>query len=406
MFTIDHTEAIFSFCRQFYNVTLLPITCFDGRTQESRSYPERFDIGSLARSQPEAFSRFRESPDYWISDSHCYYGFVQLAGADFFVVLGPVCSTPLSDRTLHQFMRELAIAPEHQSEIRDFLQQIPVISFQRFLDTLSFLHLSLNDEEVDFSRQLFTSGENKNKIGEISQKRISKAAADSYQPLPHNTYRFERQLLHLVQEGSVDRLRTYLNGAGSLNAGIMADNSLRQAKNLFIALTTLVSRTVIAGGMDLELAYQLSDTYIQDCEKSQDISYISDLSYTMLIDFSQRMSKRKIPAGMSMEVFEAMQFISRNVCEPIRVGDVAEAIHKSRSYLTKKFKQELGFEVSSFIMRCKLEEAKSLLTYTDKSLSEISSYLCFSSQAYFQNVFKKQQKITPLQYRKTTQILN
>lgn len=111
-------------------------------------------------------------------------------------------------------------------------------------------------------------------------------------------------------------------------------------------------------------------------------------------------------ASMSMEVFEAMQFISRNVCEPIRVGDVAEAIHKSRSYLTKKFKQELGFEVSSFIMRCKLEEAKSLLTYTDKSLSEISSYLCFSSQAYFQNVFKKQQKITPLQYRKTTQILN
>lgn len=44
MFTIDHTEAIFSFCRQFYNVTLLPITCFDGRTQESRSYPDRFDM--------------------------------------------------------------------------------------------------------------------------------------------------------------------------------------------------------------------------------------------------------------------------------------------------------------------------------------------------------------------------
>lgn len=69
MFTIDHTEAIFSFCRQFYNVTLLPITCFDGRTQESRSYPDRFDIGSLARSHPKAFSRFRESPDYWISMS-------------------------------------------------------------------------------------------------------------------------------------------------------------------------------------------------------------------------------------------------------------------------------------------------------------------------------------------------
>ena len=56
--------------------------------------------------------------------------------------------------------------------------------------------------------------------------------------------------------------------------------------------------------------------------------------------------------------------------------------------------------MNSFIMRCKLEEAKSLLTHTDKSISEISSYLCFSSQAYFQNVFKKKYGITPNAYRK------
>ena len=46
-----------------------------------------------------------------------------------------------------------------------------------------------------------------------------------------------------------------------------------------------------------------------------------------------------------------------------------------------------------------LEEAKSLLRYSDKTLSEISSYLCFSSQSYFQNVFKRKYGITPKQYR-------
>lgn len=56
--------------------------------------------------------------------------------------------------------------------------------------------------------------------------------------------------------------------------------------------------------------------------------------------------------------------------------------------------------MNDFIMRCKLEEAKSLLAYTDKSISEISNYLCFSSQAYFQNVFKKKFGITPNEYRK------
>ena len=85
------------------------------------------------------------------------------------------------------------------------------------------------------------------------------------------------------------------------------------------------------------------------------------------------------------------------------MGDVAEHIGRSRSYLTNKFKKELGFDVSSFIMRCRLEEAKSLLTYSDKTLSEISTYLCFSSQSYFQNIFKKKYGITPLNYRKHTQ---
>lgn len=56
--------------------------------------------------------------------------------------------------------------------------------------------------------------------------------------------------------------------------------------------------------------------------------------------------------------------------------------------------------MSEFIMRCKLEEAKALLAYTDKPISEISSYLCFSSQAYFQNVFKKKYGITPNAYRR------
>ena len=105
---------------------------------------------------------------------------------------------------------------------------------------------------------------------------------------------------------------------------------------------------------------------------------------------------------MSLEIFECIQFITHHINESIRVGDVAEHIGRSRSYLTNKFKKELGFDVCSFIMRCKLEEAKSPLTYSDKTLSEISNYLCFSSQAYFQTVFKKKYGLTPTQYRNQT----
>lgn len=56
--------------------------------------------------------------------------------------------------------------------------------------------------------------------------------------------------------------------------------------------------------------------------------------------------------------------------------------------------------VGEFITRSKLEEAKTLLIYSEKSLADISFDLCFSSQSYFQRLFKKEYGITPAHFRK------
>ena len=66
------------------------------------------------------------------------------------------------------------------------------------------------------------------------------------------------------------------------------------------------------------------------------------------------------------------------------------------------FKKTLGFSVSAFILRCKPEEGRELLQYTDKSISTISEFLCFSSQGHFHTAFKKQFGMTPSEYRKRT----
>lgn len=86
----------------------------------------------------------------------------------------------------------------------------------------------------------------------------------------------------------------------------------------------------------MEQAYQLADVYIRECEKLQNISHIETLSYSMLIDFTERVSQNKIPQGMSLEIFECIQFITHHINESIRVGDVAEHIGRSRSYLIKQ----------------------------------------------------------------------
>lgn len=128
--------------------------------------------------------------------------------------------------------------------------------------------------------------------------------------------------------------------------------------------------------------------------------FLYHMQYNMLLDFTRRVAQAQIPHDTTSDIYKCIQYIKQHTNQAISTSDVAAYIGKSRSHLSRCFKKELGFEMSEFIMRCKLEEAKSLLTYTDKSLSEISSYLCFSSQAYFQNVFKKKFGVTPNEYRR------
>ncbi len=157
---------------------------------------------------------------------------------------------------------------------------------------------------------------------------------------------------------------------------------------MFIAIITLLTRASIKGGLDIETAYQLSDTYIIQAERLQSSEEIEALVCTAAMDFAHHVESHKIPPDMSYDIFKCIQFVSTHTNQNISVKDAANFVGKSVSCISKKFKKELGFNLSDFIMRKKLEEGKSLLVYSEKSISEISEYLCFSSQSYFQNTFK------------------
>ena len=148
---------------------------------------------------------------------------------------------------------------------------------------------------------------------------------------------------------------TILNGSSTsadMHVGVLSNSELRQVKNLFICTTTLVTRAAIEGGLELKTAYQLSDLYLRKIENAASIAALK------------------------------------------------EPMHLSKSQIDRRFKKTLGFSPSEFILRCKLEEAKDLLIYTNRPLSEISSLLCFSSQSHFSNAFKKKYHVSPLEFRK------
>lgn len=390
-----------TFCRLFYNTTAIPIHYYHIADRSKCSFPSLLEDTSVFRGHLLEPEHFTKNPDYYVSPSFSYFGFVKSSSREEMVLVGPVFSTPSSASFVRNFMREWAIDPENRPQIEDFLANVPTLSFNRFLHVLAYLFFCLNGQELDINEHFHL--EDTRVIENLSPLHAERVYEAKEYGNYHNTWQFERQLIRLVQNGSLEELKELLRNSTNLTAGTMADNALRQEKNILISSVSSVTRAAIDGGMDMEQAYQLSDVYIRECERSQSISEVANLQYALLIDFTERVAQNKVPKGMSREIFDAIQFITHHINDPLQVGDVVAHIGKSRSYLIRQFKKELGFDISSFIQRCKLEEAKSLLTYSDKSLGEISNYLCFSSQSYFQNVFKKKYGLTPKQYREREQ---
>ena len=313
-----------AFCELFYASTSIPIGYYHASPDDDCSFPSILEDPSVFKGILSGFRHFTKNPDYFIAQSFGYYGYIKPEHADCVIIIGPVFSTPISDLTLRTFMQEWAISQEHKPDILQFLVNIPQISFNQFLQTLAWLHLCFNDEYISVGQHF--NLENTSSISEFSNVHSNQVMNAKEEQHFHNTYQFEQKLLQYIQNGDVEKMKTLLNTPSKLSGGLMADNSLRQEKNVFITTVAIVTRSAIAGGMDMEQAYQLADVYIRECEKLQNISHIETLSYSMLIDFTERVSQNKIPQGMSLEIFECIQLITHHINESIRVGDVAEHI--------------------------------------------------------------------------------
>ena len=344
------------------------------------------------------------NPEFRFVSPDFVFGAVKIETTDQYIILGPVFSVPITDAIVREYLHDSATPLKYKEILAEALASIPRLSHAQFCQHLVFLHQCVNGKEITAYELMQQRAPQQLKQNQQHVKLITDNMENNR---THNTYRFERELFQLVQNGNAAALQDFLTANTlELEEGKLAQTPLRHTKNLFIVTAIKTAMLgAIPGGVGVEKTYQLLDLYIQECEKLQSIEKIQALQYSMILDFCQQAGETKIPDGISSEIYACMNFIRTHTNDTISVDDVADSIQRSSSYTMKKFKEEMGFTIGSFITRCKLEEAKSLLTYSEKSLAEISNYLCFSSQPHFQSLFKKQYHMTPLEYRKKSQKL-
>ncbi|MFC6230860.1 response regulator [Paenibacillus allorhizosphaerae] len=93
-------------------------------------------------------------------------------------------------------------------------------------------------------------------------------------------------------------------------------------------------------------------------------------------------------------------YIHKHFQDNISLSDLSELFHFSPQYIAKKFKELYNTTVMTYMTELRMEKAASLLKHTELSVSEIAGMLGYADENYFSKVFKKQNGLPPLSYRK------
>lgn len=387
-------------CDCIANVSDIPIRLyaskqFDSAFRMHHLHPDPFQIYCN-----ELLAR-KENISYFITPYLQFYGIVN--HDCYTLILGPVGHCNLDKQEEHDYAFMLGITFEAFRTLLLDMNTIPTIPLENFLYILLMINFYLNGEKLDLSTlplyDVFQNFYDKNLSKTKIELMLTEQCVES-KPF-HNTLEFEKQMLNYVMTGDTEGLSAFLKNKAHGGVGKVARHYLRQTKNIFITTVTLVSRAAVKGGLPEEEAMSLSDYYIQYAEELFDPQSISALQYHMVIDYTTQVNKTMDTSYVSPLIHDVIRYVKQNLSNNLDGELIAEKVHMSRSALCVRFKKEVGETLADFILKERIEKAKALLHFTNKPLSEISSFLCFSSQSHFQTAFKRVSGMTPKEYQRS-----
>jgi AraC-like DNA-binding protein len=101
----------------------------------------------------------------------------------------------------------------------------------------------------------------------------------------------------------------------------------------------------------------------------------------------------------SSKLFKLIHHIEKNLSTGISIETMCKISGMSRNHLFAEFKRELGITPHSFIIECRIAEARRMLEESSMSIKEISDSCGFENIEVFYRTFKQFTSLPPGEYR-------
>lgn len=125
-----------------------------------------------------------------------------------------------------------------------------------------------------------------------------------------------------------------------------------------------------------------------------------------ILTIMERVMKTFTGTGESRNTEETMLFdgllsyIKEHFTESISLAQLSGVSHLNKNKLTELFQKYTGMPPILFLNTYRLDEARTRLLQSDRSVSEISEDIGYDQVSHFIQQFKKRYGLTPLQYRR------
>lgn len=172
-----------------------------------------------------------------------------------------------------------------------------------------------------------------------------------------------------------------------IHAGFSAKNHVKKVANLS-QLSSLVNAMLEAHDL----------TYANELKRNGLLSFF----FAQLIDeYSEQVSEVQMKYSYtgSGYVKNAIACIAENYTQKIKINELADSIGVNRSYLTSSFKKATGWSPQAYLLKLRMEKAKSLLKQTDMPINAISNTVGYTDQLAFSRMFKQHAGLSPKAYR-------
>lgn len=403
---LPHNQCDLGVIAQIYRMAILVYDSAGEVVQRFSPNPDSDEILFVVSScKEQLFNQCLQSKRTQLVMSHInqlWAGVPVLDEADTLtnlIVLGPAHISERAKQLAFDHINTSLASSRHRDELLEALEQASICPFVEFSKLISLAYATVYGKPLD-DALLTMQDLSKERIGLAKEIHDYQDGQRSLEDAYQQNFDFEQYLMECIREGNLERMKRILGTAtydvAALDAHI---DPIRQWKNRFIITLALTVRAAIGGGLNPQVAYILSDLYVERIEDAYREPTILQLYREMLYEFVTRVRELRHTRHYSKLVNDCCNFVNERLRENIRVTDVAAAVGFNAHYVAKKFKDETGQSLKSYIKQAKIAEAKSLLRYSELSIIEISELLSFSSQSFFTASFRQELGITPHKYR-------